>query len=293
MSRMLTLLVVTLAASACASKDSTLAARLKRQIEASISGARVEVRGPRELLVVRGDQKVEKYLDNLARECERGEPECDAAIERHVRGTKELLGIEGSVAGLLPQALLATLKNDVWVEQARARVSRPSGPGEPDRRSANQLVTRPFKQDMHIVLVGDYETSMRMVRVAELEGLRVDRAAAFDLAMSNLARLERVEGIRIEEGVPIFVIETKDSYGSARLLLLDRWRTRAQSLPGRLVAAAPTRDIVLYTTDRYPQAVAAMAEIAAGLVTTMPYALSRALLRLGDEGWEPYQQQLE
>lgn len=139
--------------------------------------------------------------------------------------------------------------------------------------------------DVHLALQLRYGTRARYVRCAEVDSWALERAAARQQAIENLAaksrslRLERVtdEILRVRQG---------DGLDGARLLLPDLAARLARVEPGFWVAAAPHRDVLLLARG---EAVDELHRRAQDAAQRAPHPVSPAMFAITPQGPRPLQ----
>jgi len=151
--------------------------------------------------------------------------------------------------------------------------------------SEQTLYIDPVGNDVHLALQLRYGTRARYVRCAEVDSWALERAAARQQALENLAaksgalRLERVteEILRVRQG---------DGLDGARLLLPDLAARLARLEPGIWVAAAPHRDVLLLARGEAVEELQNRAEDAA---QRAPHPVSTAIFAITPQGPRPLQ----
>jgi hypothetical protein len=81
------------------------------------------------------------------------------------------------------------------------------------------------------------------------------------------------------------VTQFGDNYTAARLLLPDLWSKIAAQAGGRLFAAAPARDLIIWTTSRAKEDQAVLRAQARTAYKSRSYQISPAILRWTGRGW--------
>ena len=89
----------------------------------------------------------------------------------------------------------------------------------------------------------------------------------------------------VEDGPGLFQVWVGDSYEAARLLLHEPWGALADTVPGDLVVAAPSREVVLFTGSEDSTGLFLLNELATEM-TESAHGLSSQLLHWTPEGWE-------
>lgn len=272
-----------LMAMACPAKDhnQNLAPQVRSEIQRRAPDVKITILDPHSLqLEVADGSTLTMHLHNLEASCDAEPDHCSEALEAHVKSTLEQLR-QLTDPALSTELLRATLKNDDYMKSVREL----DAPGADSAN--NRLVSKRLAGDVWTVVVVDMPTSMRMLNYGDLAELQISADEAMTDALKNLDSLPEVEPTVLKDS-KVRALITQDSYGSARMLLVDRWKKRTSGLDGDLVAAVPARDVVLYTGSQNSEDVAALHLLARRMSDKEAYGLSSQLFRFTGDGWEPY-----
>lgn len=253
-------------------------ARLIRSIRAAAPDATVEIVGEFDLKVrattVGGDDEATVSINtfNLTQACQQnGEEDCAARVEAFTEYLTVSLG--GEPAPIDLAVVRATVRDKEYLAQTNA-LAEPPG---------RKMVTRPFVGPLHIVYVQDQVATMRFVTRADLEKISVTGDQLHERAMANLrATSDPLETEPVEPGV--MMLTGAGDYGSAQLLLHDRWRTLAAAAQGELVAIAVARDVVIVTSTERSDAIDSLIDRYSH--DELPYPLEPVPLVWRARGWE-------
>jgi hypothetical protein len=224
-----------------------------------------------------GEGLMQANLDNLWHGCRARPDDCEQAKSYYAAMAAETVISLGTPVPVERARVRAILKNEAWVTEMRAASS---GHGA--------VLSRPFVADIAIVYVLDMPNSVRALTPGDLRALGVDEGELHEIAMQNLtAALPDVPHSPIEAGSTIHAVSAGDSYEASRLLLHDHWRVIAAEVDGDLVAAAPSRDVVLFAGAGRADDLDTVRTLAAEMVAREPYPVSGTLLRWTAAGWEP------
>src|SRR5262249_6649927 len=122
-------------------------------------------------------------------------------------------------------------------------------------------VTEPFVGDLLITYAFDLPGIFEMVSNAELERLAIRPGELRGIAISNLKR--QLPEIGIEERLPCGGIGTGTNLEACRLLAATFWNDVASEMPGEVVAAVPSRDVLLFCSSQEADGLQALQELAA------------------------------
>ena len=156
------------------------------------------------------------------------------------------------------------------------------GPDEP--------ILERFAPGLLIAYGMDRGDHFELVARKHCEAARIEPEDLRPLAVTNLRRmLPAIE--RHGEG-PAYMLVAGGELESSLLLLDDLWDGQASAVSGTLVAAVPTRDVLLFTGAASPEGVAAVHASIERLYASPPdRPLSTMLYRRCDAGWEPFEEQ--
>jgi uncharacterized protein YtpQ (UPF0354 family) len=137
--------------------------------------------------------------------------------------------------------------------------------------------------DVHLSLQLRYDTRARYIRSAEVDSWPLQRAAARQQALENLA--ERSRSLRLERVADDIVrIRKGDGLDGARLLLPDLAARLARLDASVWVAAAPHRDVLLLARA---EAVEALGERAREAARRAPHPVSPTVFAITSRGPRP------
>ena len=137
--------------------------------------------------------------------------------------------------------------------------------------------------DVHLSLQLRYETRARYIRSSEVDSWPLQRAAALQQALENLA--ERSKSLRLERVTDHIVrIRAGDGLDGARLLLPDLAARLARIDASVWVAAAPHRDVLLLARAEAVEALGAHARDAA---QRAPHPVSPSVFMITSRGPRP------
>ena len=253
------------------SADARFTCRVAQRLAARIEPLEIEVVGPLELAAELGDEnRVSVHLDNTVADCRAIPERCEDTVARLASALED--GIRSASRGPEPAAVRALLKSSDWPDERRR-----------DAPEANDLVTRPFLGDLHIVYVEDRPDSIVMLTPSALSSLALDLPGVHALALENLSTACADFSHEGVPGTPLRRLVAGDSYEASRLLLPGSWRALAGAVEGALVVAAPARDEVLFGAEAD---VAALRRHAAERHATLGHPISTTVFVLRERGFE-------
>jgi uncharacterized protein YtpQ (UPF0354 family) len=138
--------------------------------------------------------------------------------------------------------------------------------------------------DLFVVYGEDGPDYLRFVNrdaYAEL-GLsaKVMRATALDNLRARLPKIER-----FGEG-PVYMLAAGGTFESSLLLMPEVWKDVDEAVDGRVIAATPSRDLLMFTGENALEAISEMRQMAEKIHRDGNYLVSKELLMLSDGVWE-------
>ena len=153
------------------------------------------------------------------------------------------------------------------------------------------LIAEPFVADLRILYVADFDVGYRYVSQGDLKGLALSDEALADKAWENLlAKCQRME-MRVHAAGRTNMITIGENLEPSLLMVAGLWRSFASQARGRLVAACPSRDVLVFCDMAIEGALAEMREgstrVWAGAGNER---ISQALLEWREDGWLPLEE---
>lgn len=196
----------------------------------------------------------------------------DEWIQALVRGEMETLRGTDEFARLAPQLFPQMMTAQQWSAK---------------REQGLRLVIRPLVQDLGIAIVIDRASEIEYVQIETIPQWGVDAQQVYEAAFQNLERAARnVEIVAHGAGDEILLMDSSgDGYAAAHVLLPTRWREWQARVPGELVLALPTRDLLLGFSRTHPAFDELRAQVQAD-AQTQPNGLFPYLLCVRDNALE-------
>jgi len=259
--------------------EDDLAERAKRRIHEVAPQFQVTIVDRNTLRIkVPEDVEATMSLDNLRTLCEQEPEECETALDNHVLTAVRV----GDASTPTREQVRAVLKGGESMEG----IERALGAGPPEKAAENRVVTRRFIADLWIVYVIDQPESMQMLSHGRMKELGLQEQEVHDLALANMsASLEPMASLAVPGAEGVFAVHVGDAYDASRLLLPDLWQPLREKTAGDLLACAPTRDVVLYTSSRPADHLQDMLRIARRIHEEGPYSLSTAVFKWTPSGF--------
>jgi uncharacterized protein YtpQ (UPF0354 family) len=143
--------------------------------------------------------------------------------------------------------------------------------------------------DLYIVYAVDGAESIKTLSKEEMESIGLGAHELRELAVANLKRiLPPVE--RHGDG-PWYQVTAGTDYVASLLLFDSLWDQFANDVDGELVAAVPSRGVLLYTGALSMEGVAAIRKESEEIERSAPHAISSSLIVRKSSHWELFQPQ--
>jgi uncharacterized protein YtpQ (UPF0354 family) len=148
-------------------------------------------------------------------------------------------------------------------------------------------VTEPLVGDLLVTYAFDLPGLFQMVSFGDLERLSVVPGDLRALAVANLK--EQLPEIGIAEEPPLHKIVTGNNLEACTLLADSFWNEMAPEVPGEIVAAVPSRDVLLFCGSQATDGIAVMKALSEEVRRgESVHALSDHLLVWRGEAWQVY-----
>lgn len=213
-------------------------------------------------------------LDNGWAECRPAPEHCRLVIERFARvflqREPDPLSLEGVRLVLFGSELLA-------------------------RQNAGAAAwAEPFAGDLVTAFVLDTPDAIATLPPDQLDEFDLSRAELRQRAMANMRRAFGPLRHRLfSPDAPIHLLDTSgaglasDSYDGARLVLHELWAPLRAEVQGELIAAAPARDVAIFTGTGEPRGPEALRYLAREMFHGEPHPISPQVVRWTTAGWVP------
>lgn len=150
---------------------------------------------------------------------------------------------------------------------------------------AKQIVARPYITGAVLMYAIDTPGSSRFVASGDLQKAGLTPEALDKTAMSNAARLPRVE-IQPMAGAPGFVtVETRDASATSRLFDSKFWDSLEARVGGPAAVALPTRDWILAVRLDDAESVRRLRMVSRRIFAGEAQPVTASLVRRDGAGW--------
>jgi uncharacterized protein YtpQ (UPF0354 family) len=143
---------------------------------------------------------------------------------------------------------------------------------------ADQLpYTEPLVADLLVTYAFDLPGLFQMASQAALAAAGIAPAEARDVAIGNLKK--QLPGIGVQEHGPVCSVVTGNNLEACTLLATTWWEQMATQIPGEIVAAVPSRDVLLFCSSQSLEGLAALKSVSSEVLQQeTTHALTSRLL---------------
>ncbi|MGE0710754.1 MAG: hypothetical protein AB7N76_27840 [Planctomycetota bacterium] len=250
--------------------------RVVSWLAARFPGSSFEFQDPLGLRIEHPDgSQRDARLDNLWRSYRVDAAGFPTVIEHYARAVEETLDPASRAPGL--EDVVPLVRSLSWVREVHAALASHSADPK------DEPVASPLVADLCIVLAFDREHGIQVLRREDMQELDREAGALLTRGLENLARRLPEPELRALQGVTM--VSAGGNYESSLLLFDGLWMQLAGDLEGDLLAAAPTRDLVLFSDDARLGAREELRSVADALFAESSHPVSPALLRFTPRGW--------
>jgi uncharacterized protein YtpQ (UPF0354 family) len=217
------------------------------------------------------------YLDNVWKECRNSPADRAEICDRYLKALVAARNGMDESAGPPPtNNIVPVIKDDLFMADMRKRV-----------QGTNALVAEKLVADLWIAYAVDRDDQIRFLTEGDRQKLGIPLAELRPLAIGNLRHVIKEVSSRGEG--PLHMITAGGTY-EASLLLSDKlWGGMTNVVQGDFVAAVPSRDVLLFTGSRSPDAIRQMRATAEEIHKDGSYLISKTLLVRRQGRWEKFE----
>ncbi|EJN06861.1 hypothetical protein PMI42_08124, partial [Bradyrhizobium sp. YR681] len=251
-------------------EEPAFTAFVAERIRAELRDTPVVIKGPLTLSV----GPLQTNLDRIYAFCKANRSGCANEIGAFVSGVKATASSRNDPP--TRAALRVVVRSADYMRQALWDVDA-RGPA----------LTRPLAEGLVIVPVLDSPRAVKVFNDRDRAALGLTQDQVFDIAIANLrSSLKPITTVAKVVPSGQFGTLTGDYYQTSRLALIDSWAPLAQAQGGVLIVAAPSADLVIYSSDDSSTAIDALRTLTKNMMARAPKPLSAALLRWTPKGWQ-------
>lgn len=221
-------------------------------------------------IVRQGRAPTTVFLENMWRQCR---DDVESRVDHVERFLRALLTTLSSDEGLPDRScIVPTIKDEGYfnIYAGRAQEEVPF--------ASEHLVA-----DLWIIYAIDSADSMKTLQKTHVKDLGLDAGALKKLAINNLRRiLPPVE--QHGEG-PAYMLTAGGDYVASLLLFDELWAELKQQISGDVLAAVPSRDVLLFTDSHSNEGIKQIKASIAKVMESGGYLISDTILRRTANGW--------
>jgi len=140
--------------------------------------------------------------------------------------------------------------------------------------------------DLWIIYAIDTPDAMKSLGKETASQMNLGLPELRPLAIENLRRI--LPPIERHGDGPVFMLTAGADYVASLILFDDLWNELKESLDGDIVAAIPSRDVLLYTSSESREGIAQMRGTIEEIMQSGGYLVSNMMLRLTSTGWKAF-----
>jgi uncharacterized protein YtpQ (UPF0354 family) len=140
--------------------------------------------------------------------------------------------------------------------------------------------------DLWIVYAIDSPEHISTLMLSQIAELNLDKSSIRALATNNLRRI--LPPVEQHGDGPMYMLTAGADYVASLLLLDDLWHQFQAETEGDIVAAAPSRDVILFTSSASSEGLSALRKTIERIVSRGSYLVSSSMLRWGPDGWRGF-----
>lgn len=201
-------------------------------IKARFTPRKVSFQSPDRLDIESVDgRNIKVFLENLWIQCRSSTEPRGLVFERHLAALESVM---------VPQTVSAGKENVVPIIKDDEYLAVDDG--------SESVVKEHLSGDIWVVYALDLPKATQALTESRMKELEIEPRDLRSLAMSNLRRI--LPEIEQHGDGPWYMLTAGGDYTASLLLFDDVWNTLSQSVEGDIVAAVPSRDVVLFTGAR-------------------------------------------
>lgn len=172
--------------------------------------------------------------------------------------------------------IVPIVRDKPWLEQFEKDRDR----AEHGKKDLPESVYEELNSDLIVIYAEDSPSSIRYLTETKLEEAHIDRKELRALACTNLVRLlPKVE----KQGTNgLYILSVGGDYEASLLLLDSVWTDIQNDVRGNIVAAIPTRDVLLVTGSDDREGLEKMSQTVDKISAQSPYKLTTKLFMRRD-----------
>jgi len=140
--------------------------------------------------------------------------------------------------------------------------------------------------DIWIVYAIDTPDAMTSMSKEDASKMGLELPELRTLAIENLKRI--LPGIERHGEGPMFILTAGTDYVASLILFDELWSELSESVDSDIVAAVPSRDVLLYTGSESKEGIEQMRKAIENVTQSGGYLISNMMLRRTANGWKAF-----
>jgi uncharacterized protein YtpQ (UPF0354 family) len=182
-------------------------------------------------------------------------------------------GAPGAQTGI--SSILPIIQNDRFMQSLRQQEG-----------SEDPVVCSRWLADLWVMYVFDNPAGMQAVRPADLLAMQISADDLHRQAIGNLGRI--LPELQWHQNGPIYMASLGGTCEASVLLVDGAWEELASDIQADIVAAAPARDLLLFTSAQYRAGIDILRSSAEQFFRESEHPISNMLLRWSRGHWSIY-----
>ena len=213
---------------------------------------------------------IKVFLENLWIQCRNSTEPRSHVFERHLAALESVM---------VPQTVSAGKDNVVPIIKDNEYLAVHGG--------SELLVKEHLSGDLWVVYAVDLPKATQALTESRMKELKIEPRDLRSLALSNLRRI--LPEIEQHGDGPWYMLTAGGDYTASLLLFDDVWNSLSQSVEGDIVAAVPSRDVVLFTGARSKDGIEWIKRKAHEIHEGGDHVVSQTLFRRVSSEWKVFE----
>jgi len=236
--------------------------------------AKVEKKGPLELVVDVDGYELRSFLDNAWRDTAEYPEERIERCERHWAALKEAI-TNGISKPIDLTAVVPVIKDTLYIEEIEKL-----GAGD------DPLYYESLYADFILIYAEDSEFQLSFLKESEIEKLNLTKDELRSLAIKNVR--ERIDRIEQSGAGPIYMLTAGGTFEASILLFDDIINELEKIVDGDLIIAAPSRDLFLFTGSQSSEGIQKLRKFIQSIHEEGSYLISKSMLVRKNGEWREF-----
>lgn len=245
---------------------------------AEIPEYKVRITGPREITIkLPNKTELKQFLDNAwadARTTTNRVEVCEKYLTSLKQSAKDLAGPSTPPD---TNRIVAVVRDELFLRQME----------QAGARSTNRIVTELLVADLHVAYGRDSERGMAYLSEGERARIGLGLPELRKLALVNLHRI--LDSPRRVGDGPVYMIVADGNYESSLLLADKLWENQASVVKGDLIAAVPSRDVLMFTGSDSPDGLKELRQSVEKIHKEASHVISKTLVVRRNGRWEKFE----